>query len=897
MTQRCVAYHIQFMLFFLIFLMGVFMSPSFVQAETPVKAAREQVLFSQSAHRVTLSNGLRVYILPDERFPLVSTRLYVRAGSAYETEDEAGISHVLEHMVFKGTEKRPKGGIAKDVEAAGGYLNAATSFDYTVYLTDLPSVHWALSLDIVKDMAFHPTLDANELASEKKVVLAELQRGKDNPSTRIFHELQKNALQGTTYERPVIGYEETINAITPDSMRAYIAKYYQPQNMLLVMVGDVEPEAVLAEVQKLFGDLKNTSDMLPVLSLHPESMQHAAVSVKQGPWNKVYLGMALPVVGDQDSRTTPLGIMAHLLGGDSTSYLYQKYKYEKQLVEEIYVGNYSFERIGLLYFTIQIDAEKVAPFWNEFVADLAQLKATAFSEQALARAKFQIEDSFQRTKETLAGLASWKGMLELFYGGEQGEKNFLFDINNVTLAQIQETMDLWLVPQRLSVAVLTPNEAVAAQLPDFEKDLHALWPAPVQMAHAVQSNMAGEMESIELGDGRKLILIPDTTMPYTSMDMYFTGGNSLLTPQEEGLASLTASVLTSGIAGSAPMTAPEIETYLTERATSLSAFTGRQVFGVSMYGPSRFDDETFALFRSVLTQPMLSSEEVEREKTQQIAGIRTRDDRPLGLAFAHIPTLLFDKAHPYAFKSLGTVENVSTMTQAQIKAFWDKQKAQPWVLSVAGSFDREAVIAFAKSLPAPTSQSQLVQAPAWGSEKQRALELPDREQAHLFMLFPSVPSGHPDAVGLELLQSVLSNQSGILFTELRDKQGLGYTVTARNQHFPEAGYMFFYIGTEPEKITIARKGFEDVIADIHKNVISEEALKSAQNQMEGDYYRQRQSLGSRSSEAATLAILGKPLDFSKQRVEDAKKWTPEDIQRIVQKYLKPQDAYILTVNP
>ncbi len=885
--------------FLALLLMGVFMLTSLAHASTQGQdqGLDPNILFSDPAKIITLQNGLRVYILKDERFPLVSTRLYVKAGSAYETEDEAGISHVLEHMVFKGTDKRPKGGIAKDVEAVGGYLNAATSFDYTVYLTDLPSAHWALGLDIVKDMAFHPTLDAAELESEKKVVLAELQRGKDSPGTRIFHELQKHALKGTTYARPIIGYENTINAITPESMRNYIAKYYQPQNMLLVVVGNVDPDAVLTQVKELYGDLENTADMLPVTPLDPEKMYNSSVSMESGAWNKVYLGMALPVPGDDDVRAVPLSLMAHMLGGDATSYLYQKYKYEKQLVDNIFVGSYNFERVGMLYFTVQLDAAKVETFWKEFVADLAKLDASVFSEKDLARAQLLTEDSFQRTKETLSGLASWKGQLELFYGGAQGERNMLTDIKSVTLEQVQEAMSTWLVPQRLSVAVLTPNTHKDAVWPDFQKELHAQWPAPAQKKYEQSDRADGHTETIELGQGRKLILIPDSTMPYTAVDLYFTGGNSLQESSEQGLAALTARVLTSGTKGTHAMTAPEMESYLAERAAAIGAFTGRQVFGITMKEPTRFDADLFSLFRTVLTQPAFAEEEVAREKNNQIAAIRSRDDQALGLAFSHIPPFLFEGEHPYAFKSLGTIENVEGMTKEMIVSFWEKQKAQPWVLAVAGSYDKEAVIAFAKSLPAPTATSAEIKEPTWAKDSTLDLHLAGREQGHLLMIFKGVASNHPDAVGLELLQIALSNQSGILFRELRDNQGLGYTVTAQNHFLPKTGYMFFYIGTEPEKMSIARQGFEDVIADIQKNAIPEADVRSAQNQMEGDYYRQRQSLSSRTGEAATLSILGEELDFSKQRVEDAKKWTPEDLRRLAQKYLVPDEAYVVTVTP
>lgn len=854
--------------------------------------AAAQIFPGDAVRLVRLKNGLAVYVLKDDRFPLVSTRLYVRAGSAYETPKEAGISHVLEHMVFKGTDKRPKGAVARDVEAAGGYLNAATSFDYTVYLTDLPSAHWALGMDVVKDMAFHPSLEPAELASEKEVVLSELQRGKDNPASRIFETLQAGVLKGTTYERPIIGYPETIRAFTPEDIRAYIAKYYQPQNMLLVVVGNVDMDAVLAEAQKLFGDLVNTADIAPVQPLDARLLGGGeAVSVEPGPWNKVYLGMALPVPGDRDVRSIPLDVLAHLLGGDGTSYLYQKYKYEKHLVDAIGVGNYTFERVGMLYFTVQLDADKVEPFWKEFTADMATLKADRFTPQDIARAQLQIEDGIHRAKETLSGLASWKGQLQLFLGGEQGAENVLTELRNVDTAQLQNAMDLWLRPERLSVAVLPPKDA---NLPDLAAQLKAAWPAVAAAQAPAAVGMAGKTETVDLGHGRTVVLIPDATLPYTAVDFYMPGGDSLLPPGNQGLAALAARVLTSGAAG---RSAPDTERYLADRAAGLSAVAGRQTFGLSLRGPTRFNAELFSLLRETIVEPNFDDGEVKREKSSQIASIKARDDKALGLAFSEMPPFLFPGGHPYGFRSLGTIKDVQGYTPAQVRGFWERQVRQPWVLAVAGDFDREAVLAFARTLPVPKDKGVKLDAPSWGTNKELKLHLPDRNQAHLMLVFKTVPAGHPDAPGLELLQNVLAGQSGLLFRELRDKQGLGYTVTAVNRMSPEAGHMIFYIGTEPGKVEQARAGFEKVIADLQTQPLPEEELRGGKNQMEGDYYRDRQSLGSRSGEAATLTVLGHGLDFRKERIEAAKTKTPADLEALARKYLNPKDAYVVTVTP
>ncbi len=873
--------------------LGVTMSmTSGILGDVPLATAS-----ASKAHISTLKNGLTVYILEDTRFPLVSTRLYVKTGSANESPEDAGISHVLEHMVFKGTDKRPKGAISTEVEAAGGYLNAATSFDYTVYQTDLPSDHWALSLDVVKDMAFHPTLDAAELESEKVVILSELQRGNDNPDQRIFKELHTSALQGTPYDHPIIGYEDTIKAVTPASMRAYIAKYYQPQNMLLVVVGNVDAQKVLQESQKLFGQVQNSADINPTLPLDASILQNTAsqkqVHVQEGEWKKVYLGMALPVPGLQDVRSIPLDILGMVLGGDATSYLYKKYKYEKQLVDGISVSNYGFERVGLLYFTVQLDAKNVEAFWKEFTADMAQLQATAFTEKDIARAQLQMEDSTHRAKETLAGLASWKGYLELFLGGDQGEKNLLTAIENVNQGQLQESIDTWFAPQALQVSVLVPK---GTQLPDLQAILHKQWPAKKVEKRTDQASLTQKITTVDLGEGRQVVLIPDATMPYTSVDLYMPGGNSL-SGKKQGLASLTALVLPSGIAGQDGMTSPQIDTYLAERAASLGAGSGRQVFWISSKQPSRFNADIFALLKDVLTKPALSAEEVEREKKNQMAAISSRDDQPLSYAFSKMAPFFFGEDHPYGFKSLGEREEVEAYTQKDVADFWHKQERQPWVLSVVGDFDAEQVLDFARSLPHPQDAKVEVKAPIWGKEKNLDVTVPGRDQAHHLLVFKTITSEHEDAPALELLQLALAGQSGILFSELRDNQGLGYSVTASKSFLPTTGYLLFYIGTEPQKVAQAHAGFKQIIQDVQTKLLPEDALQRAKNQMEGDFYRDAQSLKSRSQEAALRMTLGQDLDFRKQTIAKAKKVTAEDIRRVAQKYLKVEDAYVVNVKP
>lgn len=877
----------------LILLLGILLLPQ-LAAAAPQAAPANPSTSGNDTMLVRLKNGLTVYIIRDSRFPLVCTRLYVGTGSANETAEQAGISHVLEHMVFKGTEKRPKGQVARDVESLGGYLNAATSFDKTWYITDMPAKHWKTGMDVVKDMAFHPSLDPAELEAEKDVIVSELKGGDDTPTRRLFENLQVAGLAHTVYGRPIIGFEKTIRAVTADDLRAYIRTWYQPQNMMLLVAGDIDPKAVLAHAEELFGDLKNDA-ILPEPA--PVRLEGAAggprVEVTRGPWNKVYLGIALPAPALGDQRSIDLDVLAYALGGDGTSQFYRKYRYEKQLVDSISVGNMSLNRAGLFYMVAQLDADKVEPFWQEFTRDLAALDAGKITPDVIERARFNYEDGMDRASETLDGLTSWKATVQFELGGPQGEANVRHALAAVDSARLRQAQDLWLRPDQVRVRVLAPEKA---QLPDLDAILQRNWPAPAaerQKAAAVAEKV-GKREIVDLGQGRTVILQPDRTIPYVSLEILRPGGNALLKPADQGLAQLTAATLTDGC-GTRDLDA--MERFVAERAASLSASAGVQSFTVSLTGPARFNADYFALLGDLLHKPTFAEKDVRHQADTLKAALVRRQDNPMSFMGSKINGFLFPGGQPYGFDGLGTAENQDRFGPGDVQAFWKQQNAQPWILSVAGDFDREKVLAFARSLPVPTASAVDVPQPSWGADKRLPLSLPGRQQAHLLLAFHAVPLDHPDAPALMLLESVLSGQSGLLFNKLRDEQGLGYTVTAFYRSLPKAGFMAFYIGTTPRNLDVARQGFSGIIKDIKTELLPADLLAKGLNRMEGSYYRGRQSLGARADEAASEHLLGQPQDFQKRLLEKAAKVTPEQLREVARKYLLVDNMYEVTLLP
>lgn len=913
-----VANHMEHRMFPTLFAIVGVLLMHMVLAPTPALAMEPSV--------TTLPNGFTVLVQEDDRFPLASLRLYVRAGSAYETPEQAGISHLLEHMVFKGTEKRPAGRIAQDVEGAGGYINAATSFDYTVYMTDMPVEHWHLGMEVLHDMIFGAKIDPEELEREKKVVLAELKRNEDTPQSLIFKKIQPLIWPDTPYERPIIGFEEVVSATTRQDILDYIARFYQPQTMLLVVCGKVETDEVLAQATELFGSLANDRDIeraepVKLTALRATQQQTPRITAMQGDWNKTYLSVSFPLPSFHAAQTATLEVLAQLLGGDKTSRLYRTFKYDKQLVHDISASALTLERAGMLYIHASLDNDKLDTFWKELLQELAGLGPDDFSDQELERAKLNLEDSLFQAKETLSGLASKLGFFQFFEDGVVSEENYLYELRHVDREELGTAMRDYLRPASLASVVLTPapeaphtKEALnteaapdtsdTAQSVDTETEkalqaeLDRVWPVKKDATQLVQEEgKASGPEAIALAPGKTLVLIPDTTLPYTSLNLSLRGGDSLLPPSEQGLAALTAKSL---VKSTLDRSANELQDYLSDHAAELDSSASRDTVAVNVKFPTRFSDELLPLLREILTRPAFAPEEVEREKTNQIAAIKSREDQPLGLAFRNVFPFLF-KDHPYNYFHLGTPENVADYTPEQVRDFWEKQKQGNWTMAVCGDFDPAAIRELAQELAAAMGPEGTVgtqeNAPQWAEERELALQLPNRNQTHLLQIYKIPPLDHKDTAGLILLREILAGQSGLLFTRLRDEQGLGYSVTSFTWQSPSAGFMAFYIGTYPDKSTQALKGFEEVVAELHKTPLDNEAVQRGKNLLQGDYYREHQSLSSRSREAASLSVLGRPLDANVQEIAKAQKLTGADLQALAKKYLVPETSYLLTVRP
>jgi len=293
--------------------------------------------------RYQLENGLTVVHARVRSAPVVALQIWVKAGSADETLEEAGLAHLHEHMLFKGTPRRGLGAIAREIEARGGEVNAWTSFDQTVYHVVLASAFFAEGLDILADAVRHSTFDKGELAREIEVVVEEIKRSNDSPSRRVSRALFENAFQVHPYRFPVLGTAESVRSFTREKMLAFFHKHYAPDNMVLVVVGDVDVDEEGARVQierQLGGDWGRRRAPLPP---RPSEAEPSAprFALARDDVREVHYALAFPVPGILAPETPALDVLAVVLGQGEGSRLNLGLKIERALASDVYAYAYT----------------------------------------------------------------------------------------------------------------------------------------------------------------------------------------------------------------------------------------------------------------------------------------------------------------------------------------------------------------------------------------------------------------------------------------------------------------------------------------------------------------------------------------------------------------------------
>jgi zinc protease len=400
-------------------------------------------------------NGLTLIVKEVHSAPIAAVDVWVGAGAKNETPEESGISHFFEHMLFKGTERRKAGEIAKAIEAVGGYLNAATSLDTTHYYVVVPSQYLDLALDVEADAIMNSTFDPAEIDRERQVILEEGNLKEDNPRQKLGWEAYRAVFAGTPYAKDVLGTAESLAGLTREKFREYHRRYYRPNNMVVAVAGDVDTGAVIRRVGQLFRDFQPQPVPPPAKVTVPVLREVREITITK-PVEQTYLYFGFPGPGGASRDLPALEVLGVILGDGKTSRLYRELRDERQLVNEVAAGYQSYQGVGMLAIYAQTKQGDQMEIRRIVTGVLQKIIRQGVTAEELRRAKAKFRSYVAYASESVADIAGILGEAEL--AGDAGDvARELAAIEKVSSADLRRVARRYLNPAGYVFAVLQPE--------------------------------------------------------------------------------------------------------------------------------------------------------------------------------------------------------------------------------------------------------------------------------------------------------------------------------------------------------------------------------------------------------------------------------------------------------
>lgn len=404
-----------------------------------------------NVHKTVLPNGLTVLseFIPSVRS--VAIGVWLRKGSRHETDADSGITHFVEHMVFKGTDRYSARDIAYAIDGLGGNLDAFTSKEITAFTAKVLDEHWPRALDVLGDMVRHPKFASDEIEREKGVVLEELKMDEDNPDYLLSTIFAGSFWPDHGMGRPVIGTRDTISAFDQDRLRQFFRATFHARNLLVTAAGNIDHESLAGETRKCFGDLNGASADAdpPAPTASPSTVLHDKPSLEQA-----HLTLGVSAVSAKDPRRFAGFVLSTLLGGGFSSRLFQKIREEAGLAYSVYSDLGVFADAGCLAVGAGTAVEAVPAVLEYTMREFRDLKERPVPADELRRAKDHLKGSLMLSLESPGSRMANLARQDLYYGRVRSLDEVSEAVESVTAAQVQALANEWFDQPRIALSVL-----------------------------------------------------------------------------------------------------------------------------------------------------------------------------------------------------------------------------------------------------------------------------------------------------------------------------------------------------------------------------------------------------------------------------------------------------------
>ncbi|MEI6807512.1 MAG: pitrilysin family protein [bacterium] len=829
--------------------------------------------------RTVLNNGMRCLVKEDHSAPVVSVQIWIGTGSIHEDENlGGGLSHYVEHMIFKGTAKRKGGDITRDIDNAGGSINAYTSLDRTVIHADLPADSWKVGVDVLSDAVMNSVFPEDEWAREKEVILRELAMNRDAPDRVVDKLLWSTAFTEHPYKFPVIGLEDTFKQMNRAELVGYFQRRYQPDNMVTVVVGDVSGAEVEAELRRVFAEFKR-KPARPVL-LQEEPRQLGARYLRRtGPYNVSRVEMAFHTIALTHKDLPALDTLAAVVGQGASSRLVRELRDKRQLVLEIGASSYTPAYPGLFGISIVCEPGKEQAAIDAVRTEIRAWQKGSFTREEVAKAVRMATSSEVSGLQTMGGQANSIASGELSSHDPKFAIGYLSGLSGVQPADLSLMARKYMVPENETVVILAPEGKGSG-------------PAVAETVKGLPA-----VKKLTLSNGVVLLFREDHRIPFVYVFAGSRGGLLAETDSNAGVTMMMADLLTRG---AGKLNADDISARTESAGASLGPISGKNSFGLSGRCFSSDVDKFMDLFSDCLLRPSFPAKEVELQRGLQLASIERQREQPMFLAQQSLASMIH-AGHPYRRSEVGTTESVKALTREQLVSYHSSYVvAGNMGIAVFGDISEDKAVKLAEKclsglkagkMPVRTAQQSTPVLPA------RAEVRAPREQTIVLFGFPGVKLGDPRAEALNVLDGATSGLSSDVAEEVREKRGLAYYVGSINRIGLDPGMFVFYAGIKKEALPEVERIFNEEIQRLVTKGLRQEEFDRARKQIIAGYEMSLQDNLSVAMSCVLNELYGLGYDYAFSTKERLGKLTPDDVRSAAASILDPKRMAVTILVP
>lgn len=822
-----------------------------------------------------LANGMQLVFLENHRYPWVELLGVAKVGAINEDDEHDGLSHFLEHLLFKSTDKRGTGKLTQDVTAIGGMFNAMTSRSWTCYTIGVPPEKILDGIEIHADQIQNSILLEEEVNRERSVVQEEIRISLDNPIRYNSERLLKLIFEKHPLRRTVLGSHELIGSVPRDRIYNYYKSHYVPNNMAYIVVGDFRTEEIFPILEESWGGLKAREVKTPDLS-EPQQMQ-PRYKVLHGKIDQSVAGYGTRIPGMNDTDYHALQVINSYLTDGESSKLYQRLITEEKLAWRVFAYDQCIAEDGFLLIDAlcgkDSDPLKVQAIMME---EIHRLKTTGPADNELESAKNRVLASKARREETYFMKAI--SLAEDFATtGFQNEDEFSKRIKALNRKQIIDASQAHLSLGR--------GANWSFYLPEDSKTI-----IPVLTDKKLYDAQQREKSVHKLENGLRLVLLPDPSLNMVYSSMTGLPGAAIENPSEAGITNLSLSSMLQGT-----VSHPGAEFDKAAAAIGAEFSTGvfaemHQIGGsVLPQNINRFID----LYYELVTEPEMTDKAIEATRATVEKEIRATHDFPMWYSFRKAREVLYGPSG-YGLPDNGLIETVPGIATGRIREYLKGlMNPSESVLIFAGDFDPDELLEKIEAGFGKIPSGKLSERPVEEfAEDMELVETSEQFQSIIIVLAPGLPKGHEDLPALTIVSTMIGGtMSARLFKNLRDREGLAYLAHSMNVSHFGTGDFLAYIGTSPAKEEQALEGMFREITQPGSEGFSEDEFLRAKSHFDGRWKKMGEKPANVFRRDCAPMLFGYDEDFSEKFHQAVMTSTLKQANEAAAKYLTREKLY------